>query len=191
MQPFMRMVFGSPGAGKSTIAVRYAMQAIKQGIRVYSNFPIAIPGVYEINVKDIGSFDLSNSLVLIDEAGLEYNSRDYARFPKQTLVYFKMHRHYRTSFYFFSQGWDDCDKNIRTLCTQYYNIKKIGVFSLLLEFRKRVGLDNETHQIVDDFYEISPWNGGIKIIYRPQYYKYFDSFKAEKLPERESKKWVE
>ena len=61
--------FGAPGSGKSTMACRLALQALKQRRKVYSN--VEIKNCLELDPRaDIGKYEISNGLVIIDEAGI-------------------------------------------------------------------------------------------------------------------------
>lgn len=185
---FCYMVFGSPGTGKTTLAVKYAQQALKKGIKVFTNFPCS--GCFQLITDEIGIKQYPNSLCIIDEAGIDFNNRDYKKFPRHTLEYFKLHRHYNTSFICLSQGWDDCDKKIRTLCSQYYYLGKIGLLTFVRRIKKRVGVDDTTHDIVDAY--VVPHifqKDALSFCWRPRWYKYFNSWEAPKLPDAEEKEW--
>lgn len=186
---YMKMYFGAPGCGKSTHAARLAVRSLRKGIKVYSNFPIK--GTYQLDIGEIGVKHFENCLMIIDEAGIAYNNRDYKEFPKAALRFFKMHRHYKVSCVFYSQGWDDCDKKIRTLCQAWYNMKKLGPITFIREFCKRVDVDKETHQIIDEYFKTGFFKGGLHFIFRLPYYKYFDSWDAPKLKLSEDLLWYE
>lgn len=91
-------IFGLPGAGKSSY-LAYSAQRASQGKRlfcgfrpfwdislgsaypyqrIYSNFPIA--GCYKFDWEMVGTFDFSNSLILIDEIMQLCDSRDWKNF---------------------------------------------------------------------------------------------------------------
>ena len=58
---------------------------------------------------------IAGGRVIIDEAGIEYNNREFKDFSKKSLYFYKYHRHYQLAVDVFSQGFDDMDKKIRTL----------------------------------------------------------------------------
>ncbi|MDO4957601.1 MAG: hypothetical protein Q4E60_11370, partial [Bacteroidales bacterium] len=73
--------FGVPGSGKTTFAAWLAKKDLKYGIDVWSNTPIT--GCIEFNPQeDIGKYMISNGHVIIDEAGIEYDSRNFKNFTK-------------------------------------------------------------------------------------------------------------
>mgnify|MGYP001078006075 CR=1 FL=1 len=184
---FMHMYFGAPGCGKSTYAAKLVRQCVKSNTPVYTNFPCK--GALRLDVSSIGVQDLRDCLVIIDEAGIVYNNREFKSFPKPALEFFKLHRHYGVSLVFLSQGWDDCDKKIRNLCTSYFNMSKLGPFTFIRRFAKRVGVDQDSKQIIDEYFKVSLLSGGLHFLFRPLYYKMFDSWDAPALMRRVDRPW--
>ena len=122
-QQILSVYFGVPGAGKTTFAAYLTKHDLKRGIPVWSNVPIT--GAYKLEPKDdIGKYMIAGGRVIIDEAGLEYNNRDFKAFSKDSLYFYKYHRHYQLAVDVFSQGYDDMDKKIRTLAQKLYVVKK-------------------------------------------------------------------
>lgn len=89
------LFFGLPGCGKITWLTKLALDAVRKGKYqyVYTNVHLNIPGVTIIDNECIGQFELENCLLLIDEATLFADSRDFKNFPKGRLEYFLEHRH--------------------------------------------------------------------------------------------------
>ena len=186
-------IFGSPGSGKSTVLAQISRWYIKKGAKVYANFPLE--GTTLIDDKDIGYYNFHNSVILLDEAGISYNNRE--AFSKKGLMqdparlqYWKLVRHYlqvpggfKGSLFIASQSWEDVDKKVRDLSTNYFLIKKaiIPCFTIIKPIYKKVEIDDQTHQPTD-FYvlgTIFSW----RLCFRRKYYKYFDSFIAPELPD--------
>lgn len=129
----LSVYFGVPGSGKTTFATHLARKDLKRKRKVYSNVPIT--GTYAVNCKeDLGVYDISNGRLIIDEAGIEFNNRDFKKFSDDALYFFKYHRHYRVQIDVFSQGFDDMDKKIRTLAQELYVVKNHSFRFLLLPF---------------------------------------------------------
>lgn len=90
------LYFGLPGCGKTTLMTKMALEAVK-GKRyknVYCNVRISVPGVTYIDNECIGRFNLSDGVILIDEATLFADSRAFKDFSKEKLMYFLEHRHF-------------------------------------------------------------------------------------------------
>ena len=54
---------------------------------------------------------IDDAKVIIDEAGIEYNNRNFKAFPKEAIYWYKYHRHYECSVDVFSQSYDDMDSD--------------------------------------------------------------------------------
>lgn len=180
-------VFGSPGAGKTTYACKVALDAYRKSKRrVFCNFDCKV--AQRIPLDGLGRFTVPRgSLLIIDEAGIEYNSRSYKSFPKELIAYFKLHRHYGVDIVVISQSWEDVDVTVRRLADRLFLIKRLGPFTSVRRVFKGVGVDQTTHQIVD-FYRFAHLLSALfdrtllSVFYRGWYYKFFDSFSAPPLP---------
>lgn len=211
----LNVYFGVPGSGKTTFAAYLAKQAQKESIviklcrrfpcrftdwilngkhwkrkmNVYSNVPIS--GTYRVDArKDIGEYLIEDGKLIIDEAGVEFNSRKYKSFPDKAIYWFKFHRHYGVSVDVFSQSQDDMDVTIRRLAQNLYVVKKslIPFFVCIRRIRRKVGIDNNTHQIVDA-YSFGVPILDTKRIFSPPLWKLFNTYDHEPLPEKEWELW--
>jgi hypothetical protein len=179
--------FGVPGSGKTTQASKIAQKYIEKGINVYSNVPI--DGCYIIEKQDIGVFDMSDSLLLYDEVGIDFNNRNFKdNINKDMLYLFKFHRHYNLDIIIFSQSYDDMDITLKRLATKYYLMVKsffpyLFVRKSILKF---IGINQDTENIQDSF-RFVPFS--LKYTFGPFYWKYFNSYDRKLLPKKEFKKW--
>ena len=132
--------FGLPGCGKTSLI---ASQALKESKRirhgrspfnqVYTNVHLTgIPYVTYIDNNYIGKYDLSGGLILIDEATIFADSRDYKSFSKDKVQFFMLHRHYGCELRLFTQQWDGVDRKIRTITDKVYYIYKPFLTGLLI-----------------------------------------------------------
>lgn len=209
--------FGSPGCGKTT----HIMYLISKQIKYLSSLKYRLSNLpvfnkliekksdrYYTNVKDcvfpfcpsveIGKSALpKGSTYYVDEAGIDFNNRNYKTFSKDSISYLKLHRHYHHDINFYSQSWEDMDITIRRLAERYYYLKKFGPFTLCRRVRKICTVDKNTQQIIDGYkFTGILWRflpkclGGFKsfyFIFRPKYYKYFNSYAIENpLPDYKS-----
>lgn len=190
------LYFGLPGAGKTTMLVHCAVKGVKSKNykHVYTNIRTTVPGVVYIDNSCIGRYDLSHALILIDEATLFADSRAYKDFPRHLLEYFLEHRHYNVDIILFTQQWDGVDRKIRVITDRVYYVYKgkfLGKwftrcyrvpYGIIIPDPKK---DNgeKLGEIVQGYAKpsflvrlFSPW------LYRPRYYKYFDSWERRELP---------
>lgn len=182
---------GFPGSGKTTVLAMGAQMLLSGksflGLPpekyVFTSFPC--PGCYKINPMDIGKIDISHSNILIDEISAFFDNRNYKNFDNDTMMYFKLARHYHTHMCYASQSASDADKKIRTLVSTTYIIDKFFCFSIIKPILK-------FHALVDgqpgERYEIGGF-ASWKWCFRPKYYKYFDSYEAPELPVHEPELW--
>lgn len=184
------IVYGGPGSGKTTYAAFLARKAIASGVMVFSNVPIV--GCYKLTKEDIGQFKIPPSLVVIDEAGIEYNNREFrqnfttgksgkAASQSAALEWWKKHRHEGCQCIILSQGFDDMDKKLQTLGSHYWIVRHslIPMMISMKQIRKRPMIDEMTHQPID-YYDFVPLSKR-RIFMRPLW-KFFDSFDQMQLP---------
>lgn len=211
--------FGVPGCGKTSHAVSVAMrenERIKKGVskfeRVLTNIPMSGFGedsnVYLFDSTDFGVYDMSNSLILYDEAEVDFNNRDFKNLDYARTRYLMYHRHYKNVIYFYSQTYDGVDKKIRFITSNVYYLKK-NIFTgkttphrikYVMHIPKKPKRDEvsvvENGEITMRYYQTGFWEHLFsKWFLEPpiklrKYYKHFDSFEAEKLPDKEFKRLI-
>lgn len=211
----LNVYFGVPGSGKTTFAAYLAKCFLKQSrlitwaekhpnrfsvwllnsgflkrkSPVYSNVPIT--GCYVLDPKeDVGKHMMVNGKVIIDEAGIEYNNRNFKSFPPEAVYWFKYHRHYQCSVDVFSQSYEDMDITLRRLAQNYFVVKKsiLPFFIVCRRIKRKVGIDDNTHQIIDKYYFGLPVIS-CKWIFAPPLWKLFNSFSRKALPDKEWSVW--
>ena len=194
----LRTFFGSPGCGKTTLAVKMALQNRKHYEHTYLNFDHTIPESAVADLTYLGKWTFPDySYIAIDEAGIEYNSRAYKALAQHTIQWYKKHRHYHCDVDVFSQSWEDMDVTLRRLSVQLWYLYRIGPFTLGRRVYKRVTVNKETEQIIDGYRMSSMlwlliwplqtrfcpiFQPKFTLTYRPKYYKYFDSYSKDDIP---------
>ena len=213
----LNVYFGVPGSGKTTYAAYLAKKAkyesvfirlckrfpnrftdwilstrlFKRSLSVWSNVPIK--GTYKLNAKsDLGVYMIQDGKLIIDEAGVEFNNRDYKAFPKTAIKFFKYHRHYGISVDVFSQSFEDMDVTIRRLAQNFYVVKRslIPFFIKTKRVYRRVGVDSQSHQLTDQYFFGVPVLDN-RWIFCPPLWKMFDSYNTDDLPEKDWALWNE
>lgn len=195
------LYFGLPGSGKSTFYTYFAVKASKLITKgklpyhkIYGNMPlIGVPHYECIPFDFVGKYQLDHCLILIDEAGLLVDNRDYKSLKPHLRDFLMLHRHYKCDIMFFNQGWDSLDRKIRVITNRVFYVYKPMIigrwfskcyqipYGIIIPDPKK---DDSTKlgEIVQGYCKpgllkriFSP------LIFRPKYYKYFDSFDAPAL----------
>lgn len=212
----LNVYFGVPGSGKTTFAayltkwalhenalIRFSRKHpqwlpckvllkskyLKRRIDVYSNVPIT--GAYQLDAKnDIGKYMIEDAKVIIDEAGIEYNNRNFKSFPQEAIYFYKYHRHYKTSVDVFSQSYEDMDVTLRRLAQNFYVVRRSLVpFCIVARrIRRKVGVDEQTKQIAD-LYAMGLPVLDTKRIFSPPLWKLFNSYSRKELPQKDWPVW--
>lgn len=194
----IRIYFGNPGCGKTTLACRNAYKIIRKYKRtkktrynhIYANFDNKLTKFSDM--VGLGDWTFPpHSYVIVDEAGIQYNNRKFKTMSQSLIQWFKLHRHYKCDIDFISQSWEDCDITIRRLADELWYVRKLGPFTLLRKVYKTVEIDENTHQIIDGYKfgkllpQLLPFpfhRTHFKIFLRKPYYKYFDSYSTPDTP---------
>lgn len=200
------LYFGLPGCGKTTYATFFAVREQKRidkgksvYERVYTNYPVSYPNVYRLDTNDLGKYNICNSLLIIDEATLMADSRDYKTFSFQMKQYFLLHRHFKVDIYLFTQQWDGVDKKIRVITDRCFYIHK-GVIRRWISYCQRIPYGiiipdkkdstEKLGEIVQGYCKPSLL---VRLfsprINRRSVYKYFDSFETPDLPDYPLTEW--
>ena len=88
------LYFGLPGCGKTTMFAKLAFDASrsKRYKHVYGNVSLSgIKNYTQITADMLGQYDLSDCLILIDEATVYFDNRDYKNFNKKLREWVLLH----------------------------------------------------------------------------------------------------
>ena len=148
------------------------------------------PELIKIAEKCFKEFSADGAKVIIDEAGIEYNNRNYKAFPQESIYFYKYHRHYRTSVDVFSQSYEDMDITLRRLAQNFYVVRRSLVPGCIVarRIRRQVGVDEQTKQIAD-LYAMGLPLLDTKRIFSPPLWKLFNSYSRKELPQKEWENW--
>ena len=142
---------GLPGKGKTLLSTHLAIKHFKnqnkffpKTIRklqrkeviynsVYSNFPICLDKRKKIYSNRVSVYDLMNqnsflpdSLIIIDEIQLFYDSDEYKTFPRIIANFNQAHRHFGIKdIVYISQHPSRVVKKLRNVVSEYYRIKTL------------------------------------------------------------------
>lgn len=162
---------------------------------VYCTDP-TIQGTIPIDFENLGKWQPTwNSLMILEEAGIGLNSRDYKKLTAESKRLAAMHRHSGCDILIISQS-ADFDKAYRQRAEVMFIAKKIGPWTWYHRIPFDITVDEEKHDIVEGYFKLKPIVDVFEtltsskkkyryskfpftrshIIYRPHWYKYFDSY---------------
>ena len=187
---------GTPGSGKSTLAAALAHFHLSHFAKkhkyskrfntdVFSN--VDILDTYKVDKSDIGNVLIADGVLLVDEAGVDFNGRKWKDMSSAVIKYLKEIRHYNIRYLWFSQDLD-CDATIRRLAAKIYIVTKIGPFIRIKPIACKFDIDENTHDLAKFFFKPafldSLTNKYLRVrhVFAPKYFKYFDSFERYELP---------
>ena len=187
-------VFGLPGMGKTTMltAAAHASLSGKRflGIpphdKVYTSFEC--PGCYQLDFSKFGKYKFENALIIIDEIMLYADSRDFKNFSDDQKYFWSHSRHANLTVLWASQQYDDCDKKIRGLTDHYYLLEKSKFLpvSYVKPIVRHLGARQGSFKDTVTLGAPLSWT----FIWRPKYYKLFDSFVYRDLPPVDDVPWI-
>ena len=89
----IRIFFGRPGVGKSTLAVKLGKQAVRER-PAYLNFANTVPGCHTCDLEGLGTWTFKeHSWIGVDESSIEYNNRAFKTMRQYTIAWYKKYRH--------------------------------------------------------------------------------------------------
>lgn len=193
----IKIFFGLPGCGKTTLMTKFALKFTKgkHYNNVYGNVQLAVPGYTYISNDCIGKYELVDGVILIDEGVVFACNRNYKFFDKHMTDFFMQHRHDRVDIYIFTQSPDLLDKQIRTIADQvFYMYKPLFLrkyitkyyripYDIMIPKRDDTGSQRLGEIILGycqpNFFQKLFTSA---TIFRPLYYKYFDSWERKPRP---------
>lgn len=195
--------FGVPGCGKTTMATKLAIKQLRKNKlldklhlsrfkrydHVLTNF--TCKGCEKIDFSDIGVYDITDSLIILDELTIDADNRDFKNFKKSSVEGFVYHRHDNNDIIYFTQQYDAVDKKIRNLTARLYYMKVSYLLPIsrarqifreykINEFNGDLIMGYRFASLWELFLDLILFNGKVGQInmscFRPHWYKYFDSF---------------
>ena len=174
------LYIGKKGAGKSTNMARLASKYTNLGWSVLCTEKLS--GTYFIDYNDIGKVSIpENSVLLIDEAGIVFNNRNWKTLGMHVIKFMKYARHYRVKLILFTQSNAEIDVSFMRICDRLILVRNvmncIGVCRHLTYKQVLIPASATAEaRITDDIVPVFILFGGITFFWMPKYWKYFDSF---------------
>lgn len=189
----IRFFFGLCGCGKTTLLVADALKESKKIDKgksrykyIASNVSLKIPHCILIDFDYLGKYLFENCLILIDEASIYCDNRDWKNLSKEKIAFAMLHRHYNVDMQFYSQSYNGYDSKLRSITSEVYYVTRGLILPVTKAVRIPYGIiipdrkdnaGNKFGEIVEGYCKPSFIKRLLsRRIWRPKYYKYFDSF---------------
>lgn len=185
--------FGLPGCGKTSSMVWLACKNEGKYKHIRCNVPLNLDFVEPVDADWLGRYLIEDSLLLLDEATILFDSRDFKNFGKDKTSFFMMHRHYHCDIVLFVQRWDAIDLKIRSVTERVfyaYRPKLVGKWFTkvwAVPYKVVWPTNDKGKPIAGDISMGYLKPSGLQTvfcrwIFRPPLYKFFDSFVHPDLP---------
>lgn len=139
---------GAPGQGKTFSATHRALSELKKGRTVFSNFPIEDTKrhlVTKIWKKEYASTKhIKDSLIIIDEAYKDWNSKDWKDITPEEHSFFAECRHWGNDIILIAQS----SARVATIAKEIANIVIVKKYTILYWWI--IGFKLEYYETVDD-----------------------------------------
>ena len=198
--------FGVPGCGKTTLLTKFAVRELKRMKRgrspykhVYTNF--YCKGAEVIDYRDLANYKITDSLILLDELAMDADNRKFKTFSDNMRDFFILHRHLGCDIIYATQSYEMVDLKIRQLTAQLWYMQKtvvpfLSAFTTAKKVYRTISINEHTSELTLGYRFCNLleafFASNYKCVFRPRYYKYFDSFDEDVLKSRkefESYKW--
>lgn len=128
----INIVWAPPRQGKTYYCTNEIVALLKEGKRrVFTNWPVIVKTPQGIVSSRVWTPDLTHENVLgadvyIDEAYMDYNSREYKKFEKDTHTFFATNGHNDNEITLIAQNPARIDVVIREMCNGFFLVRKIS-----------------------------------------------------------------
>ena len=188
----IKAYFGVPGCGKSTILVREYKKNKRRYDHIYS-INIQIKGVEMIIKEDLEKYKFKNTLILWDEITMDADNREFKTFSKGLRDFFILHRHFGCDIIYATQNFENVDKKVRDLTSELWYMSKSVVplfkhFTSAKRIYRAININEHTSELTLGYRFCNFIEGlfvsNFRIVFRPRYYRYFDTHDELSLKDR-------
>lgn len=195
--------FGVPGVGKNTMLTKFARREIRRQKlskifpfiqaydHVYTDFFVKGAEVFEYDY--IKKYKMYNSLILIEEMGINADNRKFKSFTDEERDFYTLHRHIGCDLIYATQDYSKVDAKVRQLTQELWYMSKTVVpifkhFTSAKRIYRAITINEHLGELTLGyrFCNIieSLFVSNFKLCFRPLYYRYFDSFDEGSLKQR-------
>lgn len=185
--------YGIPGSGKTTMAAYLTKHS---SVPVYSNVPIV--GAFKIDRSDIGNFDISSGILVIDEAGSEFNARFGTKksssmyLDERQAKWIREFRHYHIQHFILFSQRVDIDPIVRDMAVKVYILKKtrLKYITIFRGCSQRIAPnppEGKRFGPIEEGFALNPFD--FHLVFNPPLWSMFDSYDSQPLPHKDFPVW--
>ena len=137
-----------------------------------------------ISKEDLEKYKFKNTLILWDEITMDADNREFKTFSKELRDFFLLHRHLGCDIIYATQNFENVDKKVRDLTSELWYMSKSVVpflksFTSAKRIYRSININEHTSELTlgyrfCNFIE-SLFVSNFKLVFRPIYYRYFDT----------------
>lgn len=178
----LELIMGKAGSGKSTLIAHLVRQANKKKRKVFCNHHVL--GATKFSHEWLGKYMLEDCTIIIDEAQICFDNRDFKSFTKELKFFFSNYRHFQADIYVVSQSWEDLDIKIRRQAKKISIMKgSIIPFTIMLQrVKMKFGVSEDKTDIITQFGTTIIPIIGWTLKFNFTVWHYFDSYSKPILP---------
>jgi len=138
-----KFYFAPPREGKTYVVVAEAIEYLKKGKSVLSNFPIVTPDGYVSQVWEPGYIyeNIQNCLVIIDESQRDFDSQTHKSLDDSEDAFFAASGHNGVEIRIISQNLTRVTKAVRDRCNEFIFVQKGKILNIFRRDREgKLGL---------------------------------------------------
>lgn len=190
--------FGVPRVGKNTLLTKIARRSLYKKMKgqkryehVYTSFSCA--GCEKIDFDKLGDYKFYNSLIIFDELALDADNREFKKFRQEIRDFLVLHGHLGNDIIYATQNYQNVDKKVRELTDELWYLSKSVVpflrqFTVARRIYRNISINEFTSELVlgyrfCNFLE-KLFVRNTMIVFRPLYYRFFNSWEEGVLAER-------
>lgn len=179
----IKCYFGVPRVGKSTVLVKEYIKNRRKYKHIYT-INLQIKGVEMITKEDLEKYKFKNTLILWDEITMDADNREFKSFSKELRDLLILHGHMGIDLIYATQNFENVDKKVRDLTVELWYMNKSVIpffrnFTTAKRIYRKININEKTSELTlgyrfCNFLE-SIFVSNFKLIFRPLYFRYFDT----------------
>ena len=132
-------------------------------------------------------------MIILDELTLDADNRNFKSFSTDARDFFILHRHLNCDVIYATQSYELVDKKIKQLTQELWYMSKTVVpffsrFTTAKRIYRKININEYSSELVLGYRFCnlieSLFTSNFKMVYRPKYYRFFDSFDESVIEHR-------